>query len=388
MSARPVRWWQARWLQVVLSLVVVVVIFGFVFPNVADYGEVWQTIRDMTRIEIAALTLVALWNLASYWPALMAALPGLRLGEAATSNLASTAAANTLPGGAALGIGATATMQHSWGIPLSGIALASVVSGIWNNFLKLGLPVLALAVVAITGEVGAGLTLAAFVGLAVLAGAIGVFAVLLRSEPLARRIGALAGRAASAVVRPLHRGPVRGWDTAATRFRTKTVGLLKRRWLAITATTVISHLSLYTVLLVALRDVGVSDDEVSWAKVLAAFAFVRLLSAIPITPGGLGVVELGLTAALGAGLPDTTRNQIAAAVLLFRALTWFLPIPLGVAAWLFWRTNTTWRQTIDEREQTTPDVAHPPLPPAGLGPIHAASATAPAGTGAVAEEVG
>ena len=36
-------------------------------------------------------------------------------------------------------------------------------------------------------------------------------------------------------------------------------------------------------------------------EVVASFAFVRLISAIPITPGGLGVVELGLTAALASG---------------------------------------------------------------------------------------
>ena len=345
----PVRWWRSRWLQVGLSLAVVVAIFGFLFPGVADYGEVRATIGDMTVLELAGLTAVASWNLASYWPVLMAALPGLRLREAAVSNLASTAAANTLPGGAALGIGVTATMQHSWGIALSDIALASVVSGIWNNFLKLGLPVVALALVAATGDVGRGLALAAFVGLAVLAGAVAAFAVLLRSEALARRIGILAGRLASAVLRPLRRGPVEGWDRGATGFRTRTVGLLQHRWLRLTVTTVVSHLSLYAVLLVALRDVGVSEDEVGWAKVLAAFAFVRLLSAVPVTPGGLGVVELGLTAALGAGLPETTRNQIAAAVLLFRALTWFGPIPLGTASWLFWRSNISWRHTVDQR---------------------------------------
>ena len=43
-------------------------------------------------------------------------------------------------------------------------------------------------------------------------------------------------------------------------------------------------------------------------------------------------LELGLTAALGSGLPDGTKNQIAAAVLLYRALTWLLPIPLGSGA--------------------------------------------------------
>ena len=76
---------------------------------------------------------------------------------------------------------------------------------------------------------------------------------------------------------------------------------------------------------------------------------MRLLSAIPITPGGIGVVELGLTASLGAGLPQSVQNQVAAAVLLYRAATWFVPIPLGVAAWLFWRTNTSWRETTTSR---------------------------------------
>ena len=102
-------------------------------------------------------------------------------------------------------------------------------------------------------------------------------------------------------------------------------------------------------LLVALRHVGVSDAEVSWQEVLAAFSFVRLLSAVPVTPGGLGLVELGLTAALGVGLPDGTKNQIAAAVLLFRALTWLLPVPLGAGCWVFWRYNRSWRHDVEER---------------------------------------
>ena len=47
---------------------------------------------------------------------------------------------------------------------------------------------------------------------------------------------------------------------------------------------------------------------------LAAFAFVRLISALPITPGGLGVVELGYTAALarlrrGRPHPGTDRRR-------------------------------------------------------------------------------
>jgi uncharacterized membrane protein YbhN (UPF0104 family) len=327
----------------------VVLIFGFLFPKVANYREAWDTIAAMTWLELATLGLVAAWNLASYWPVLMAVQPGLRLPEAAVSNLASTAVANTLPGGAALGIGVTATMQRSWGIPVSEMALASVVSGIWNNYLKLGLPVVALALLAVTGDVGPGLAAAALVGVLVLLVAVVAFALLVRSERLAARMGLLAQRVASAVLGVFGRGPVRGWDDDARRFRAHVSGLLVHRWARITSSTVVSHLSLFLVLLVALRNVGVSEDEVSWAAVLAAFAFIRLLSAVPVTPGGLGVVELGLTAALGSGLPEGTKSQVAAAVLLFRALTWFAPIPLGVGCWFFWRAKGSWRHTLEER---------------------------------------
>jgi putative heme transporter len=343
------RWWQSRWLHGALSLAVVALIFGFLFPKVADYREVWNTIEAMTATEIATLVAVAGWNIASYWPQLVAVQPGLRLREAAVANLSSTAISNTLPGGAALGVGVTLTMQRTWGIPVANTALATVVAGIWNNFVKLGLPVIALGLLALNGEAGAGLVVAAVVGVIVLAVSIGLFALLLSSERLAGRVGAVAGRVASTVLRPLRRGPVVGWDERAQGFRGSVIGLLRHRWMRITVTTVVSHISLFVVLLVALRHVGVSDDEVSWQKVLAAFSFIRLLSAVPLTPGGLGVVELGLSAALGSGLPDATKNEIVAAVLLFRALTWFAPIPLGVGCWLFWRSNTSWRMTIEER---------------------------------------
>ena len=344
-------WWHSRWVHGALSLGVVALIFGFLFPKVADYGEVWKTIKAMTGLEVGVLVLVAVWNLASYWPVLTAVQPGLRLSEAAVSSLSSTAVSNTLPGGAALGVGVTLTMQRSWGIPVSETALAAVVAGVWNNFMKLGLPIVALALLAVSGEAGPGLVVASLVGLLILVAAITAFAALLRGPAMAARVGTTAAGGANVVRRLLRLEPVTGWDVRAQEFRAEVVGLLTERSGRITVATLLSHFSLFLVLLVALRQVGVSEDEVAWTSVLAAFAFVRLLSAIPLTPGGLGVVELGLTAALGAGLPDSTKNQIAAAVLVYRGLTWFVPIPLGIACWGFWRVNTSWRRTIAERRR-------------------------------------
>ena len=65
----------------------------------------------------------------------------------------------------------------------------------------------------------------------------------------------------------------------------------------------LSQLALWFVLLLCLRHVGISEQEVSTLQTLAVFAFGRLLAAVPITPGGVGFVELGyiggLTAAGG-----------------------------------------------------------------------------------------
>jgi uncharacterized protein (TIRG00374 family) len=166
--------------------------------------------------------------------------------------------------------------------------------------------------------------------------------MLLRSDEAAARIGRGAARAVSAVRRVFGRGPVTGYDLATTKFRGRTVLLLRARWHWITLATVLSHLSLFLVLMLALRFVGVGADQVSVAEALAVFAFARLLTAIPFTPGGLGVIELALITGLAAA--GGPRAMVAAAVLIFRALTYVLPIPLGLATYVFWRRNRSWRR--------------------------------------------
>ncbi len=247
-------------------------------------------------------------------------------------------------------------MYSSWGFTGADVTRSVVVSGIWNNFVKLGLPVVALALLASTEDVSPGLLVASLAGVAVLIASVVVFVLMLKSDWLAERVGNGVGRAISWIKRLFRKPPVVAWGNAAVRFRRNTSGLLAGRWRRLTVSTLVSHLSLYLVLLVALRHVGVAETEVSWIRVLAAFAFVRLISALPITPGGLGVVELGYAPALGIGMDDMTRAQIVAAILMFRFITYFFPIPLGTASYLYWRGNHSWR--VGQR----PDAKAPPEP--------------------------
>jgi uncharacterized membrane protein YbhN (UPF0104 family) len=328
--------------QTAISFGLVIAIFVFVLPQIADLGEVWAEIQAMTWQESVGLVVVAVWNLATYWLLWVAVLPGLTLPQAAVSTEASTAVANTVPGGSYLAVALNYSMIHSWGFRRSVVTLSLLISGVWNNFAKLALPVLALAALAVQGQASASRLVAAGLGVLALVAAVVIFAAALRTEEAAGRIGRAAERVVGAPLRLVRRPAPMGWEVAVTRFREKTIVLLRARWWSISLATVVGHLSLYLVLLVALRNIGVSQSEVGWAEVLAVFAFTRLVTAIPLTPGGLGVVELALTSGLVAA--GGNREEVVAAVLVYRFLTYVLPIPLGVVCYVFWRRNSSWRR--------------------------------------------
>ena len=330
-----------RVVQIVVSLALVAAVFFYALPRFADYSSVWAAISQMTWLELLTLAAMAAWNLFTYWFVIIASLPGLNLWQAMKVNLTSTAIANTLPGGGALGIGVTSAMYSSYGFSPTEIGLSVVVSGIWNNFVKLGMPIVALALLALAGGASGALLTAALGGVAGLAAAIVLFALILRSERTARRVGDRLDPVMRRLGALVRRPPRASTSDTLTRFRSDTIALLGSRWLMLTVATLLSHVSLFLVLLLALRHVGISNQEVSWQECLAAFSFVRLLTALPITPGGLGVVELGATAALVTAGGD--HDQVVAAVLLYRALTYLPPIPLGLLAYAFWRKGAPGR---------------------------------------------
>jgi uncharacterized protein (TIRG00374 family) len=332
-----------RALQVAVSIVLVGGIFWFVLGQFSDLSSVWDAMQTLTWREIAVLALLTAWNLVTYWIVVMLATPGLRMPQAAVLTQTTTAVSNALPAGGAIGVGLTYSMLSSWGFSKSRSTLSVLVTGIWNNFVKLGTPVVALAVLAFQGESGAGSIVAALAGLAGLVAAVVIFALILRDEAFARRVGLVSQRIATRLRSLFGKGPATGWDLAVVKFRSRVLGLVRHRWVGLTMATIVSHLSLYAVLLASLRTMGVSEEEVGWAQVLAVFAFARLVTAIPLTPGGVGVVELALIAGLTAAGGD--RAPVVAAVLLFRVLTYVLPIVLGGLCYLYWRANHSWRDS-------------------------------------------
>jgi uncharacterized membrane protein YbhN (UPF0104 family) len=338
---RAATWKQVAWF--VVGVAIVVAIFVFVIPRFADWGEVWAAMKTLTPIEFWSLLAVTVFNLYTYWLANQAALPGLRIAQSAVVTQTGTAVANTVPAGGAVAIGMTYAILSSWGFTGSETALFVGVTGIWNNFAKLGLPVIALGLLVVTGHTNPALVSAAGIGIAVLVVAVVLLVLVFKSAVVARSVGEFIGRVASWFLRLVRKGPVQDMGDRAVEFRRTTIGLVRRRWIRLTWTTVLSQVALFLVLLVALRHMGVSEQELSAVEAFAVYTFARLLSAIPVTPGGVGVIDLGYIGGMTA-IDRAESAQIIAAVLIFRVLTYGIQIPLGGITYFVWRAKARWRR--------------------------------------------
>jgi hypothetical protein len=69
--------------------------------------------------------------------------------------------------------------------------------------------------------------------------------------------------------------------------------------------------------------------------VVLAYVAAEVLAQVPFTPGGLGFVEAGLVGTLT--LSGVPASDAVVATLLYRLVSYWLPIPLGGIAYLLFR---------------------------------------------------
>jgi uncharacterized protein (TIRG00374 family) len=339
-----------------ISLGFVVATFAYFLPTIANYGQVWEVVKGLSWPWIAALLGTVVLNIVTFAPPWQVALPGLSFVQALTVTQASTALSIVVPAGIAAGVAGSVAVLRSWGFGARAIGRAVTLTGLWNQFLNLSFPIVAVFLLTIKGEQTAALATVAFVGVAILGILVAGFVLVLVNGRLAHDMGDVAARVANWGLRLIHRGPV-SWDgTSFGRFREEAGDLLERRWHVLTVTSLVGSLTVFVVLLVTLRAVGVPASQVDATEAFASWALVRLLGSVPITPGGVGVIELGLTGALvGFG---GANARVVAAVLVYRILTTVPTLLLGLAA------AATFR-----RQRRLPRADAAPPAPGGISPV-------------------
>jgi uncharacterized protein (TIRG00374 family) len=305
------------------------VLYG-VAPAVGDVLGAWPKVRDLHPWWLAAMVLFEIASLWCLWE-----LQALSIGThdqvaVATSQLAGGALGRVIPGGAATAAAAQYNMLNAADVPRGAIATGLAAATVLQVAALCVLPALALPAVVIglrvprtlleTGVLAFGLFMAMF--------AVGV--AVARSEQFLRWIGRTARDLTCRLPRvtPLpadladrlviHR------DEVTERLGDRLVyaaGAAVGRWL-------FDLLALAT----ALIAVGAHPR---FSLVLLAFVAAQLLAQIPITPGGIGVVEAGLTATLV--LAGVDGGDAALATLAYRLVSYWLMLPAGLVAWLVHR---------------------------------------------------
>ena len=323
--------------RALLFPVVVIGAFAVVLPRMVDLHQVWALIHSLSWEARLVLVAVTVWNLVTYWPVVMLSMPGLSLRQAAVVCQSSTTVAMTVPVGGAVAVGVSYAMFSSWGFGPAAIASSTLGTWVVGMTVKLLLPALALVALAVEGQQVTGFLSVALTGAVALGIGAVVVVFLLRGEQTSRRIGRAVGSLVNRLRRWVGRPPVTGLDDRAAGFRSQLGGLLRDRWPVLSAAAAVSQLSVFSVMLVAMHLVGISESEVSWAEALAVFASVRLATSVPIVPGNVGFAELGYIG--GLLLVEGSATEVVAAVLLFRFLTYFVQIPIGAVTFLTWHRD-------------------------------------------------
>ncbi len=313
-----------------IGLLIAVASFAYFLPKIANYGDVWDVITDLSWPWLLTLAAATLLNLATFAPPWMVVLPRLGFRSAFALTQVSTALSIVVPAGAAVGIAGAYGLLRRWGFDPREIGRAVTLVSLWNQLANLSYPIIAVFLLTAYGGDSALLATAAFVGVAVLGVVVAMLAVVLASDRAATDLGDVAARATSWALRRFGRPPVLWGGASFERFRRDSLELLRRRWHVLTLVTYVGTLTVFLVLLVSLRAFGVTESEVSVVEAFAAWSLARLLGSVPITPGGIGIVELGLTGALVGFGGDNAG--VVAAVLVYRFLTMVPTIVLGGVA--------------------------------------------------------
>ena len=331
-------WLRRHWVGVLTpaaGITLMAVVFLIIVPRIASYRDVWEAVRGLSLAWLVVLAIAAAMNVLTFGPPYMAAMPGLRFRPAITSSLAAAASTFIAPGGPAVGMGVAVAMLRAWGFPLRVATIAMTLTLVWNLFMTFGVfPSLSLLALSVTGTASGGLQGTSLVALIIFAATVGGFGLVLSNARQARVLGDFSARVVSRLLRLLGRAPVTWSGESWVEFRAHVFELLQQRWHWLTVATLLNHITVYLTLLVSLRALGVDSAAVDITESFAAWSISRVIGAIPITPGGFGLVEVGLTGTLvafGGAAP-----QVVAAVLVYRFLTVAPPLVLGVIAGATW----------------------------------------------------
>jgi uncharacterized protein (TIRG00374 family) len=313
-----------------VAVVVAGITIYLVFPSLTEVFSSWPKLTSLDPVWFSIAVVLEVAHFACTIALQRIALRTKAWFSVATSQLAGNAISLVLPGGAAVGAATQFRMLAAAGndttTAVGGLTAFSLL-GIGGLLL---LPIFVLPAILAGTPINNGLEHAALLGLAafVLFAGFGA-AVLVLDGPIR-----WAGRVVQAARNRWKRKakPMTDLPDQLVRERDRIRSVLGRQW---KAATLLSSGRLFFDFFCLLATIRATGSDPNPSLVLLAYAVAGLLALIPITPGGLGIVEAGLSGLLIlAGVPG---GDAVVATLAYRIISYWLPIVVGPFAYVAFR---------------------------------------------------
>jgi uncharacterized protein (TIRG00374 family) len=293
-----------------------------VAPSVIETLGSWRQIERIGWMWLGVMAALQTGVLACLWAVQRVAIQGARWQPVIASQLAGNALAKVAPGGGAMGSALQYRMLVATGSPGPRVIAGLTASNLLVFAVVLALPVFSLPAI-VRGGVQHDLLNAAVVGLVVFVVLFAGGVVLVSSDRPLMWIGRVVQRVRNRLRRrsePLERLPER-----LVAERDRIVTTLGPRWKRALAAAIGRWALDFGSLLAALRALDALPRP---GLVLLAFCAAQVLAQIPVTPGGLGFVEAGLTATLT--LAGVAAGTAVVATFAYRLFSYWLQLPLGL----------------------------------------------------------
>ena len=335
-----------RWGGRAVGLAVTGIGLYVVAPSLLTMFGAWPRLADVELRWFAILAALEICSFAALWWLARIALTPVSVphratdpsgpagrpswGTTAAAQLAGNAASKVVPGGAATGSVVQGKVLISAGQPANGVASGLTAVNLLSAAVLLLLPVLTIPALIIGPPPARQLQLGLLVSL-ILAVVIVAVGVTVLTWPL---VVAATGRVIGRIVHLVRPSVTpEGMADSLLAQRDRIAAAFQGHWWRAVIAAAANRMFDYAALVAALVAFGVHARP---AEVLLAYVVAQAFAIIPITPGGVGFVDAGLTALLVLiGVPADTA---LIGTLLYRLFSFWLPIPLGVLAWAGWRT--------------------------------------------------
>jgi hypothetical protein len=329
-APRPVRAGSLR--GRLISLAIAAAGLYLAWPALLETLQAWPSLSTIKARWFAGMVLLEAGSFACVWLVLAIALRSHRWFLIATSQLASNAASRVIPGGAATGGVVQYRMLTQAGLDATTTATGLTAGSVVITAVLFAMPLFTIPAILGGAPVDEGLTRATWIGLGVFVVlALGTAGLISTDRPLAA-IGRALDWARNLYRRRRGRPETHDLPDRLRRERDQMLNTLGERWWHALLGAVGKWVLDYLALLTALAAVGAHPRP---SLVLLAYLSGAILGMVPITPGGLGFVEAGLTAMLV--LAGVSAGDASLAVLAYRLVSYWLPLAVGALATLAYR---------------------------------------------------